>query len=764
MVTKPSNIINLESRSKSRAGDINTAAAEKPIALSMPQLPHLQGLPQYVSDSCEFYTEALFKLLSQFFNDADDLLFEQASNNANSLAQSSFFEAMRSLRLERGAITQQLLLDAHKSFKDLPQVVSLSESPSNIYEQELFLDDVTLVQDEVLEEEVAVNAMVSRCLATEQEVLEQLLRRFCCLLQRPAEELQLQHLALHPEALCKQLAQQLTGLSLTIKAKLMLLKLFEKTVLKVMPELARAINQRLEKLGVLPGLSQQLRLEKRQQRQLKAGSGATAQALARVQQLLNSSELLAADAATLPAGSQQPLLEQADLSLLLNQVQQQGIGQTQLQGQGLLAYLQPTFGQHGQISQLNQKMINLVNMLFEYIWDDPDLAEPMRSLLSRMQIPLLKVALVDEAFFGTGSHPARQLLNEMARAALSWEEPDKFRGKKQQDPLYELLHEIVQRVLNEFDQDVSLFTLLLQQLRDFTHKEQRRAKLIAQRTVDTAKGEAKSEQARQQAHQSLDGLLAKHPCPASLMDLMHQAWARCLHMALLKHGQASLVWQQQLQLAESVCATVSSLCELEGAKPKALLQRLGQLLGAMRKQLTDVGYDEYQLKPLFNRLAADCKRAAPKPVAQPSKQSVRKQVGDDLEGALGQTKATQPATTQIQPPVIKAPAVGRRAAADDFVKQAKALKQGAWLEFSESGSKRRCRLAAIVNSIGRYIFVDRRGKKLLELDLHSLAQDLERGALRVLDEGMLFDRALEAVIGDLRQSRKSREQRLDPRR
>jgi len=735
----------------------------------MPQLPHLQGLPQYLSDSCEFYTEALFKLLSQFFNDADDLLFEQASNNANNHAQSSFFEAMRSLRLERGAITQQLLLDAHKSFKDLPQVVSVADSASNIYEQELFLDDVTLVQDEVLEEEVAVSAMVSRCLASEQEVLEQLLRRFCCLLQRPIEELQLQHIALHPKALCQQMAQQLTGLSLTIKAKLMLLKLFEKTVLNVIPDLARAINQRLDKLGVLPGLSQQLRQEKRQQRQLKLGVGVTARAMAGVQQLLQSADLLEGDAASQASlNSHQPVLEQADLSLLLNQVQQQGIGQPQLQGQSLLAYLQPTFGQHGQVSQLNQKMINLVNMLFEYIWDDPDLAEPMRSLLSRMQIPLLKVALVDEAFFGAGSHPARQLLNEMAKAALSWEEPERFRGKKQQDPLYELLHDIVQRVLNEFDQDVSLFGLLLQQLRDFTRKEQRRAKLIAQRTVDTAKGEAKSEQARQQAHQSLDDLLAQYPSPSSLMDLMHQAWARCLHMVLLKHGQASLVWQQQLQLAESVCAIVVRLREHAGAKPKAQLQRLGQLLGAMRKQLTDVGYDEYQLKPLFNRLVADCKRsvvaepADTKPAQEPLKQSVQERVAQDLDSAFEQTKSVRLASAQADPAAVKAPASIKVDA--DFVKQAKALKPGAWLEFSESGSKRRCRLAAIVSSIGRYIFVDRMGKKLLELDLASLAQDLERGALRVLDEGMLFDRALEAVIGDLRQSRKSREQRLDPRR
>jgi len=37
----------------------------------------------------------------------------------------------------------------------------------------------------------------------------------------------------------------------------------------------------------------------------------------------------------------------------------------------------------------------------------------------------------------------------------------------------------------------------------------------------------------------------------------------------------------------------------------------------------------------------------------------------------------------------------------------------------------------------------------------SLAESLQSGRLRVLDDGMLFDRALEAVIGSLRDKRSS---------
>ena len=51
---------------------------------------------------------------------------------------------------------------------------------------------------------------------------------------------------------------------------------------------------------------------------------------------------------------------------------------------------------------------------------------------------------------------------------------------------------------------------------------------------------------------------------------------------------------------------------------------------------------------------------------------------------------------------------------------------------------------------GHYIFVNRSGVKVAEKTKLELASDLKEGLVQVLNDGLLFDRALESIIGNLR--------------
>lgn len=81
---------------------------------------------------------------------------------------------------------------------------------------------------------------------------------------------------------------------------------------------------------------------------------------------------------------------------------------------------------------------------------------------------------------------------------------------------------------------------------------------------------------------------------------------------------------------------------------------------------------------------------------------------------------------------------------DDQVNQ---LRVGSWLEIRvDEAQKLRCKLAAFVKPTGRYIFVNRSGAKVLERTRAELAADFAAGAVRLLDDALIFDRALESVI------------------
>jgi hypothetical protein len=86
------------------------------------------------------------------------------------------------------------------------------------------------------------------------------------------------------------------------------------------------------------------------------------------------------------------------------------------------------------------------------------------------------------------------------------------------------------------------------------------------------------------------------------------------------------------------------------------------------------------------------------------------------------------------------------------MEQINRLTEGMWVEMTqENGEKLRCKLTAIVEPGPRYVFVNRRGMKVVEKSRIGLANELKRKALTVLQESQVFDRALQAVIGNLRQ-------------
>jgi hypothetical protein len=70
------------------------------------------------------------------------------------------------------------------------------------------------------------------------------------------------------------------------------------------------------------------------------------------------------------------------------------------------------------------------------------------------------------------------------------------------------------------------------------------------------------------------------------------------------------------------------------------------------------------------------------------------------------------------------------------------------LSVNQCINKEGTRLAAIIRSVEKYIFVNRSG-----MSRESMVITLQTKRLTILDDGMLFDLALEAVIVTLREQR-----------
>ena len=66
---------------------------------------------------------------------------------------------------------------------------------------------------------------------------------------------------------------------------------------------------------------------------------------------------------------------------------------------------------------------------------------------------------------------------------------------------------------------------------------------------------------------------------------------------------------------------------------------------------------------------------------------------------------------------------------------------------------RRCKVAGIISPPGKYIFVNRQGAKVVEMNQNAVADGIKDENLVVVESVRMFDKALEQVIKGIRTNR-----------
>jgi hypothetical protein len=740
---------------------LNKANADQ--ALNSP----LARLPVVLLQVRDKAAQQLKDALQELFDNADDTLFEMADRAHNNTEQNSFFEAMRDLRLKRKSIERAFLDKFYEAFLRIGQYqIAEPTIPTTVS-----FDKLALVHNDDLEKTVAVDAMVTKVLSRDGVALEQLTTRLNHLITQP---LTVETNPMGPALLCDFFLQAGRSLGVGIKVKLIILKLFEKYVLSDADHLYAEANQLLIATGVLPELkalparrsTDRAARPSRERISDQFADPGLAQAADKldqgVQEVFSAlQELLLQVRGNLvsrhdPSAEARPISSQ-DLLRLLSHMQQyvppaDAPEDFDLRNQleQLLSRVSIKSGKFRVVGVVDEDVINLIAMLFEFILDDRNLPASLRALIGRLQIPMLKVAVIDKSFFSRGSHPARRLLNEIASAALGWGGRDDY----QRDSLYVRVEQIVQRLLNDFVDDPAIFSELLVDFLAFTSDERRRSELLEQRTRDAEEGRARAELARQRVQQELNQRLLGKVLPEVVVRLLQEAWSKVLLLTCLKHGDESIEWQAGLVAMDDLIWSVEPHEEVEARQ--RLLDLVPGLLKALREGLASAAFDPFATSEFFSQLEALHVQAFQHLSRLQDLQDSPDGGAPALhEGDMPQGLAMIEVVEEI---VLIAPgeqllneSVLRLPDDDAGLAQVDKLRLGGWVEIQEDEEHRlRCKLAAIVEPSGRYVFVNRTGMKVLEKTRMGLAVEFRRGTIRLLDDTLLFDRALESVLGNLR--------------
>jgi len=712
-------------------------------------------VPAEVTRIRDTVVAGLGDLLQGAFDAVDDSLFELANNARSNNEQNRYFEAMREIRIKRKGVERHFQNAVAQFFANPPHAGQLQpQEPA----QQASADTLSLVGNDDLEEQVALNAMITKAKAHFQGPLIQLQARFTEVYPDATEEAPVNPMA--PEHLCSAFTEAIQALEIQIRERLIVLKQFDRYVVSNLGMLLDEANRILTQAGVIPnfrfhgkaGQQQKTSGKPVQGETPKAGAGEAAAYEQRPEDTAlfdQIRQMLALQRANsgLPPRSADPALrivggpELADMlnslpsyenlqdsddlstgkpvELDLRQVVQQ-----------LLARAEGQDGRKPALNEVDEDLINLVSMLFEFILDDYNLSAPVQVLISRLQIPILKVVIKDKSFFSKATHPARKLLNSLARAGIGWSSSD----EKTRDKLYGQIHNVVQRILNEFDGDVALFETLNQEFEQFLERENRKASLVEQRTRESERGRIKSQKAQEAVDRLLKEKVSRYHLPEPVHDILINGWSRVMFLAYLRDDTEHR-WHETARVVDDLIWCLHP--HEEDEERDQWVRVVPALLKTLRAGLEEVSYNASRLDQMMGQLKHELAEAF-------------------RTNAAIEARQDSPEEIEEEAPTVHQTAVERQqeledAAIAEYVAKLDDIELGNWVEFKlVNGTSFRCKLSAVIEEADCFVFVNRMGLKVIEKTRVELAHEMRRGRLTLLEQGALIDRALNAVVGNLR--------------
>lgn len=384
---------------------------------------------------------------------------------------------------------------------------------------------------------------------------------------------------------------------------------------------------------------------------------------------------------------------------------------------------------------------DLVGLLFDSLLKEGATTTPMSSIMSRLQVPLLRVALRDKSFFTKRSHPARQFLNAVAETGMYW-----LDGSDEDRSLLDKMQVVVDRVVHEYQDNVDVFDDLLGDLARHMQTVVRKSDVAERRQVDALKGREKLDHAREVAQKAIADRLAGRKLKTLIKTLLEQAWTDVLALTVLRHGEDSDAFRRRMELVDRLIAagTPGQDGELQDASTRVELRQ------EVETGLAQVGVHHEDVQAVVDRLFA----AGDEPTAASTEDGAtltevaarlksRSKLGEEGDHAV---HSHLPHRQKIDPPLD--------AEEQQLLAQVRALPFGTWFELkSPGGDKVRRKLSWFSPLTGRCLFVNQRGAKVDETDIERLVREISRGRISIIEDkpDSLLDRAFGAIVKTLKQ-------------
>ncbi|HEY8709139.1 MAG TPA: DUF1631 family protein, partial [Burkholderiaceae bacterium] len=245
--------------------------------------------------------------------------------------------------------------------------------------------------------------------------------------------------------------------------------------------------------------------------------------------------------------------------------------------------------------KLDHMVIDVVGSLFDQILSDSRVPPQMARQIARLQLPVLRVALVDQSFFSSRRHPVRRFVNRIASLACAFDDFDDGPGKHFLDRVRALVQEIVEGDFDQIDIYTSKLAALESFIADQTHGE------VQQQGAAGTLGSKETELRLQQRYMlQLQSALTPLDLPPYLRDFLPQVWSQAMVLAVSRDGPDSDRAKRYRRVGRDLVMSVQP--KGSPALRKKFLMQLPPLMKDLNEGLALIGWPEAAQREFFAKL------------------------------------------------------------------------------------------------------------------------------------------------------------------
>jgi len=406
---------------------------------------------------------------------------------------------------------------------------------------------------------------------------------------------------------------------------------------------------------------------------------------------------------------------------------------------------------------------DLLSRLYDQILADPRLLPPLKALLARLQVAVVRLARSDANLLHKQDHPTWGLLNRVAAHGMAFERADDERLQS----FLRFIEAEVQGLIDVAVPSAALFQQALTRVEaHLSSQAQQRSERSAQ-ALGALERESMREPWRKLLHEQLAAQTIEAPLGPKLRRFMNTAWVEVIVQAMVLHGRES---PQAMMRIEWVDQLMESLHDTPDERSRQRLrQRLPGLIEGLRSGCDAIALPEAQRESVLQELMLQHGRLlrgmsalpdAAKPVeASPRGPNSQELSPEELLQRLLIERESQMSTQWAHTRVNRGhlPTVPVQLYDQGDTPEARSA-VGAWLDGLHIGGWYHlfiqsnwltAQVAWISESGQFFLFVGQDPDQRHSLTRAALERLLTHGLITALDENSLVQRAVDTLMQDL---------------